>query len=54
MDGFWHWASSIPWFAWVAIVAILAGCATSVATAIIKHREKMERIRFGDQPRRED
>ena len=50
MDAFWHWAGSIPWYAWVAIVAILGGSATKITKMIITHVENMERIRHGDSP----
>ena len=50
MDAFWLWAGSIPWFAWIAIVAILCGTATAITRMIIDHRERLERIRAGDLP----
>jgi len=50
MSDFWRWAGSIPWYAWVAIVAILGGSATSMTKAIVNHRERIERIRAGDPP----
>ena len=50
MNEFWRWAGSIPWFAWIPIVAILGGTATSITKMIINHRERMERIRAGDFP----
>ena len=48
MSGFWSWASSIPWVGWVAIAAIVCGCATGITKMLIRHREEMERIRLGD------
>ena len=50
MDGLQQVLGALPWFAWIAIVAILGGCASRIIVAIIKHREEMERIRFGDSP----
>ncbi len=48
-------AYSMPWFAWIALVAI--GCSTLsvVVKMIIMHRERMAMIRGGldpDAPRR--
>ncbi len=40
--------SFLPWYAWIAIVAIICGSLTSIAKMLIKHRERMERIRHGD------
>ena len=48
MNEFWSWARSIPWFGWVAIVAIICGCITGIVKMIFKHQEDMERIRQGD------
>ena len=36
---------SIPWFAWIPIVAILGGIAMGIVKMVIEHREKMETIR---------
>ena len=30
MDGFWNFMSSIPWYAWIAIVAIICGTIRAV------------------------
>jgi hypothetical protein len=50
MDNFWSFRHTIPWFAWVAIVAIVGGCATSVAKVIATHRERMAKIDHGIDP----
>ncbi len=39
--------SSIPWFAWIAIVAILGGTLKSIIQLSHEHDERMERIRLG-------
>lgn len=49
---FWTWFHSIPWFAWIPIVAILAWAITSVARTITRHLERMEKIRHGVDPDR--
>ena len=40
----------LPWFAWVAIVAILGGTATSIVTARMRHTERMAMIDAGLDP----
>lgn len=44
MDGFWSWFGTIPWYAWVAIVAIGGGTATSITKLVVTHRERMAQI----------
>ena len=41
---------SIPWFAWIAIVAILAGAVKSIVQMTHEHAERMESIRQGREP----
>jgi hypothetical protein len=41
---------TIPWFAWIAIVAIICGSGTSLLAMHHKHRERMEMIRQGMNP----
>ncbi|MHC4169646.1 MAG: hypothetical protein ACYSWQ_22095 [Planctomycetota bacterium] len=47
MSEFWKLCQSIPWFAWIPIVAIIGGCAVAIAACITCHREKMEKLRQG-------
>ena len=42
---------SLPWFAWIAIVAIMGGTAQSITKAIHHHRQRMELIQQGMDPR---
>jgi hypothetical protein len=37
----------IPWFGWVAIVAIICGTITQIVKLAIHHRERMEMFRMG-------
>jgi len=41
---------SIPWYAWVAIIAIIGGTVTSVTKMILHHQERMEMIQRGMDP----
>ncbi len=48
---FWDWCARIPWFAWIAIIAIIGGTVTSITKLVINHRERMavlEHKRPGD------
>ncbi len=54
MNEFWGWAGSIPWYAWIAIVAILGVCAIVVLSlrhARVKrellHAERIRAIEAG-------
>ena len=42
--------SSLPWYAWVGIVAILAGAFQSVVKSIHRHEQKMAMIKQGMDP----
>jgi hypothetical protein len=41
---------AIPWYAWIVIVAILAGAFQSIVKAIHRHEEKMAMIKQGKDP----
>ncbi len=41
---------SIPWFAWIAIVAILSSAVVSVFKGIHRHDERMAMIKQGRDP----
>ncbi len=45
---------SIPWFAWIAIIAILSSAAVSVFKGIHRHEERMEMIKQGMDPSKID
>ena len=42
--------ASIPWFAWIPIVAIICGTIGGVVKSISTHRERMAMIRMGIHP----
>ena len=42
--------SALPWFAWIAIVAIISGTIDGVFKRTIKHRERMAMIQHGIHP----
>jgi hypothetical protein len=39
-----------PWWAWVAILAIVSSAAIAITRMVIGHRERMEYLRQGMQP----
>jgi hypothetical protein len=41
---------NMPWFGWVAIVAILMMSMSGAASALLRHRERMAMIRMGMHP----
>ena len=45
-----HLANSIPWFAWIAIVAIISGSIAEVLKRRYRHLERIEMIRQGMNP----
>lgn len=42
--------STIPWFAWIPIVAIICGSINGVVSTLAKHNERMAMIRMGMHP----
>ena len=42
--------NSIPWYGWVAIVAILSGSLTAIVRASYQHQQRMAMIRQGMDP----
>jgi hypothetical protein len=42
--------ATLPWFAWIALVAILGGTIQSLVKAWIVHRERMAMIERGFHP----
>jgi len=45
-----HWLGGMPWYGWVAIIAIVTGCLTSILKRHYEHAERMEMIRQGINP----
>jgi hypothetical protein len=43
-------AYSIPWFAWIPIIAIVCASASGIIKMLIVHRERMAMIRMGIHP----
>ena len=41
---------SIPWFAWIPIVAIICGTVQCMAKNAMRHRERIAMIRMGMHP----
>jgi hypothetical protein len=42
--------ATLPWFAWIAIVAIVSGSVCGTLKTLIIHRERMAMIRNGMHP----
>lgn len=42
--------TSMPWYAWIAIVAIVCGAITKMLSMTHEHRERLEMIRQGMNP----
>jgi hypothetical protein len=42
--------ATLPWFAWIAIVAIVSGSVCGTLKTLIIHRERMAMIRHGMHP----
>jgi hypothetical protein len=49
-SGFSGFLMGIPWFAWVAIVAIVCGTISQTIAQCQRHFERMEMIRHGRDP----
>ena len=52
-NGFAQFLNGIPWFAWIAIVAIICGSIMQIITQCQRHFERMEMIRQGLNPDRD-
>jgi hypothetical protein len=44
------WLSALPWFAWIAIVAIICSSISGMIHRRYKHLERIEMIRQGMNP----
>jgi hypothetical protein len=53
-DTIWTFLDKIPWVAWIPIVAILVGGIGGILRMNQRHRERMEMIRQGMNPGRDD
>jgi hypothetical protein len=42
--------STIPWFAWIPIVAIICGTISGVVASAHRHKERMAMIQMGIHP----
>ncbi len=51
LNSFWQFLHTIPWWAWIPIVAIVCGTITRLVAMSHKHHERMEMIRHGIDPR---
>ncbi|QEH38381.1 hypothetical protein OJF2_69820 [Aquisphaera giovannonii] len=49
-SGFTQFLIGIPWFAWIAIVAIICGSISGIIAQCQRHFERMEMIRQGMDP----
>jgi hypothetical protein len=45
-----HWLCGMPWFGWIALVAIVSGSIAGVMKTRYQHLERMEMIRHGVNP----
>ncbi len=45
---------SIPWFAWIAIIAIISSAVVSLVGLIHRHDERMAMIKQGMDPSQSD
>jgi hypothetical protein len=50
MSGIVSILNCLPWFAWIAIVAIVCGTIDDLLKRSIKHRERMAMIQHGINP----
>ncbi|HVP13630.1 MAG TPA: hypothetical protein VMV94_20820 [Phycisphaerae bacterium] len=50
-DNVWTFLMSIPWWVWIPVVAIIAGLIRQAMCMSQKHRERLEMIRHGIDPR---
>ncbi len=51
MDSLWSALAGLPWYAWIAIIAIVGGTIRSIVAMNHKHQERIEMIRQGMDPR---
>ncbi|MCA9319602.1 MAG: hypothetical protein KDB53_02645 [Planctomycetes bacterium] len=52
MDRFLDYIYAIPWYAIVAIIAIVGGITSSIVRSKHRHAERMEMIKRGQDPGR--
>ncbi|QDV91712.1 hypothetical protein RAS2_28160 [Phycisphaerae bacterium RAS2] len=51
MNGIQQILSAMPWYAWIAVIVLVGGIIRQVVSMSHKHRERMEMIRQGMDPR---
>ncbi|WP_435005087.1 hypothetical protein P12x_002978 [Tundrisphaera lichenicola] len=49
-NGFVQFLTGIPWFAWIAIVAIVCGSISAIIAQCQRHFERMAMIQHGMNP----
>jgi len=49
-DTFWTFLSSIPWWAWFPILAIVGGVVQTIVRSSQRHKERMAMIQRGMHP----
>jgi len=52
MDSVLQFMSSLPWYAWIAIVAITGSTMSSIVRANHSHQQRMAMIKQGMDPRK--
>jgi hypothetical protein len=50
MQGLTTILSTIPWFGWIPIVAIICGTIGGIVSSVHRHNERMALIRMGMHP----
>ena len=50
MEEFKEVVAAMPWYGWIALVAVLGGTVISLVTASQRHQERMEKIKKGIDP----
>jgi len=51
MDSLRDVLTAIPWWAWIAIIVLVGGLIRQIVSMSHKHKERMEMIRQGIDPR---
>jgi hypothetical protein len=41
---------AIPWYAWIAVVAIISGTISGIVKMLVTHKERMTMIQHGMNP----
>lgn len=51
MNGIQQILNAMPWYAWIAVIVLAGGIVRQIVSMSHKHRERMEMIRQGMDPR---